>query len=102
MTIIQMKEAIIAAYPSDSWQAKVEAMSDNQIIAVYNQLLSTGKLDEQREKNKRAALDRWYCTRGKKPAQKSSEVKVKKVNPWQDSNASAYEYAAKDQVSFNL
>lgn len=42
MSIEQMKQALLKAYPhSSSWAAKVEKMRDPQVIATYHRLLNT-------------------------------------------------------------
>lgn len=44
MTTPQMRQAIKKAYSGDSWDRKVNNMSDGQVIAVYFRLLNDGKL----------------------------------------------------------
>lgn len=39
MTIDQMRQALIGAYPaSKHWKAKVTKMPDNQVIAIYKSM----------------------------------------------------------------
>ncbi len=39
MTIDQMREALLRAYPnSKSWPARVKAMPDDQIFAIYTRM----------------------------------------------------------------
>jgi hypothetical protein len=38
------REAVKAAYPSDSWKEKVDKMSPAQITAIYLRLKAQGKL----------------------------------------------------------
>lgn len=54
MTVQQMKDAIAKVYRTESWQKKVEAMYDNQVIAIYYDFLNRGILDKvlRREKPK--------------------------------------------------
>lgn len=44
MTVEQMKRAIKIVYRSDKWWNKVDKMTDNQVIAVYNRMLEAGKI----------------------------------------------------------
>lgn len=44
MGVEQMRSAIVKAYPGKKWADKVKKMSDNQVIAIYNRLLQSGKL----------------------------------------------------------
>lgn len=46
MTIDQMRGEISLAYSGPAWAARVNRMSDNQVIAVYHRLSTTGKLEE--------------------------------------------------------
>lgn len=54
MTVQQMKDAIVRVYRTESWRKKVEAMYDNQVIAIYYDFLNRGILDKvlRREKPK--------------------------------------------------
>lgn len=55
MTIERMRGEISLAYPGTAWTARVSRMSDEQVVAVYHRLSTTGKLDEayeQRRKNR--------------------------------------------------
>lgn len=47
MTVIQMQEAILKAYPGNAWKKKVEKMKAGQIMAVYQNFLHSGKLDKK-------------------------------------------------------
>lgn len=47
MTVEQKKAAISKAYPGDAWKRKVEKMKAGQIMAVYQNLLHSGKLDKK-------------------------------------------------------
>lgn len=38
------REAVKAAYPSDSWKEKVDKMSPAQVTAIYLRLRAEGKL----------------------------------------------------------
>lgn len=50
MTIDQMRDEVIDAYPSSKWKARVDRMSDNQVIALYHSLLREGKLGKKTRK----------------------------------------------------
>lgn len=41
----QKRAAITRVYPGDTWQERVEKMSDSQVSAIYLRLLDKGKLD---------------------------------------------------------
>lgn len=56
MTIEQMRNEISMAYPGDGWKLKVARMIDNQVIAVYHRLATTGKLDEAAKERKRKSI----------------------------------------------
>ena len=44
MTVNQMREFLAGCYhAADKWVKRVEAMSDNQIIAIYYRMLRTEK-----------------------------------------------------------
>lgn len=43
MSVQQMRDALKKVYPGPRWSAKVDKMSDNQVIAVYNRLLNNKK-----------------------------------------------------------
>lgn len=45
MTVEQMRRAVRMVYLSDKWFNKVAKMSDNQVIAIYNKMLESGKLN---------------------------------------------------------
>lgn len=38
----RMRTAIIDAYPGPKWESRVNAMADNQVIAIYNHFLRAG------------------------------------------------------------
>jgi hypothetical protein len=44
MSIEQMRKAIEKVYPGDKWKKRVDKMSPNQILAVYNRMLDSRKL----------------------------------------------------------
>lgn len=44
MSIEQMRQAIVNAYPGGSWAQKVKNMSDNQVYATYQRLMNAKKL----------------------------------------------------------
>ena len=50
MTIDQMRAAIVDVYPGRKWERKVEKMHDDQVVAVYNNLLRSGKFDKKETK----------------------------------------------------
>lgn len=35
MSVEQMRQYLLAQYPSESWKSKVKKMSDAQIVAIY-------------------------------------------------------------------
>lgn len=37
-SIQEMKDVLKRNYPSDAWRRKVDAMSDNQVIAIYRRI----------------------------------------------------------------
>lgn len=45
MTTNEKRAAIARVYSSESWQQKVEKMSDNQVIAIYQKFLADGKFN---------------------------------------------------------
>ena len=53
MTIEKMRGEIALAYPGMAWAARVSRMSDEQVIAVYHRLSTTGKLEEAYEERRR-------------------------------------------------
>lgn len=53
MTIESMRGEISLAYPGTAWTARVSRMSDEQVVAVYHRLSTTGKLEEAYEERKR-------------------------------------------------
>ena len=44
MTINNMREWVLSAYPGEKWAQKVKNMSDGQILAVYQSLVKQGKI----------------------------------------------------------
>lgn len=42
--IEMMRRKVMDAYPGERWRKKVDKMPDKQILAVYNQLLYSGRL----------------------------------------------------------
>lgn len=42
-----------SAYTSPRWSCKVDAMADNQVIAVYRNFEKTGKFNKKRRINKK-------------------------------------------------
>ena len=46
MSIEQMRELVISVYPGKAWEERVRKMSDNQILAIYNRFLYTGKFNK--------------------------------------------------------
>jgi hypothetical protein len=44
MTTIQMRERVKTAYPGPHWKRKVNKMTDEQIIAIYYNLIRLGKI----------------------------------------------------------
>ena len=46
MTVQQMRDAIAKVYKTESWQKKVSAMYDDQVIAIYWDFYNRGILDK--------------------------------------------------------
>lgn len=46
MTVYEMKCAIRKVYNTNSWRRKVDAMYDDQVIAIYCKFQEEGKLDK--------------------------------------------------------
>lgn len=47
MTTEQMRTAIGEVYSSDSWNAKVKKMPDDQVVAIYYKFLANGKFEKK-------------------------------------------------------
>ena len=47
MTTEQMRTAIGEVYSSDSWNAKVKKMPDDQVVAIYYKFLAAGKFEKK-------------------------------------------------------
>ena len=50
MSIDQKREEILRVYPWEGWRYKVLDMSDRQVAAIYNRMLSNGLLRKEPEK----------------------------------------------------
>ena len=50
ITVDQMREEILRVYPEDGWRYRVLEMSDRQVAAIYNRMLSEGKLKKEPDK----------------------------------------------------
>lgn len=48
ISIDEMREEVIRAYPGDIWREKTNAMSDSQVIAIYNSIVRTGRLGKKK------------------------------------------------------
>lgn len=48
MQVNEMRAAIMSVYSSPGWAAKVRAMPDNRVIAVYHDFLRRGVFDQPR------------------------------------------------------
>lgn len=46
--VANMREAIIGAYPGLRWRSRVNAMEDNQVIAIYNDFIRKGVFNKVR------------------------------------------------------
>lgn len=44
MTIMEKRNAVSNAYPGPEWKAKVQKMSDEQVVAVYFRLKEQGRI----------------------------------------------------------
>lgn len=59
MTIDQMKNTLIAAYPGDKWKKKVQAMENRQIVAIYKTMERTDRLFKHKRLKKEPGIK--YC-----------------------------------------
>ena len=46
--IKNMRTAIIGAYPGPRWESRVNAMPDNQVVAIYNHFVRDGVFSKVR------------------------------------------------------
>lgn len=44
MSVTDMRSWVKSAYTGESWKAKVDKMSDSQVIALYYKLVAQGKI----------------------------------------------------------
>lgn len=44
MQVEQMKAAILAVYPGEKWRIRVSFMTDEQIFAIYQSFVRSGKI----------------------------------------------------------
>jgi hypothetical protein len=44
MNTKQKREALKGAYPGDKWAAKVDSMTDSEVVAIYLRLKKQGKV----------------------------------------------------------
>ena len=51
MTVDQMRNALIEAYPGPLWALKVKNMENRQVIAIYKNLKTKGKLYKHKWKS---------------------------------------------------
>lgn len=58
MTIQQMKDAIVTVYDTASWKKKVASMYDDQVIAIYHDFSSRGKLGKVLRKERPGAAEK--------------------------------------------
>ena len=49
-----MRTAIISAYPGLRWESRVNAMEDNQVIAIYNDFIRKGVFNKVRVPKKQS------------------------------------------------
>lgn len=50
LSVDRMRDEILRVYPECGWRFKVLAMSDAQVAAIYNRMLSKGELKKEPEK----------------------------------------------------
>ena len=50
MTIENMREHVINAYPGPFWKLKVQKMDDRQVIAIYKSMIEEKRLDKYLQK----------------------------------------------------
>lgn len=48
MTVERMREEVIDAYPGSKWKARVDRMTDSQVIATYHSLLDKKKIGREK------------------------------------------------------
>lgn len=44
MTVAQMRQNLINAYPGHKWEKKVNEMTDEQVVAIHARLTLSGKI----------------------------------------------------------
>lgn len=52
MGVRDMRTAIKSAYPGIKWESKVNAMPDNQVVAIYNHFIRDGVFNKIRTPGK--------------------------------------------------
>lgn len=50
MTIDKMKDKLYSVYPNNTWRNKVNAMHDNQVVAVFNKFKEEGRFNIKKER----------------------------------------------------
>ena len=68
MTVDRMRAEIAKVYNAPRWIARVQAMPDNQVIAIYHKFLKVGKFDKPRHLRKKEEYEQLtifdYTTKG--------------------------------------
>lgn len=60
MTVERMREHVAAAYDSERWRMRVmHLMPDNQVIAVYRNMLERNQLRKKRKKKKKQGAEQY-------------------------------------------
>lgn len=67
MSVDQMRAAIADVYSGNKWQRKVSKMHDDQVIAVYNNFLRSGKFSQKEKEPPRDKKDKQRGTRKQGP-----------------------------------
>ena len=53
MNINVMRSEVESTYTGSEWRRRVRKMKDNQVIAIYHNLLKSGKIDLRKKKAKK-------------------------------------------------
>lgn len=59
MTIDQMRNALISAYPGPKWKLKVQEMDNRQVVAIYKNMEQTDRLTKKPRLKKEPGIK--YC-----------------------------------------
>lgn len=88
LSVDQMQDEILRVYPECGWRFKVLAMSDAQVAAIYNRMLSKGELKKEPER---------------KPIEKSVvPTQPVVIDPWKLRCTTSDESAEYEQIKFKF